>query len=176
MMSGRIVAKVPLEGVSSIGLNYESYIFEVESGDKHGTKQLIKFSYRFDQRDPRLPKSFFDYSLTHTFRVTRDEDCDETWGSISNRFIFDRTGGYQGKQDALVYAKNAPVTQPDAQLTLTCYAGTPQDYRSTVKGVTQSAKAPINHAGAATEIVNADKGDSAKGSAPATSTTRKEER
>jgi len=136
MMSGRIVAKVPLEGVSSIGLNYESYIFEVASGDKHGTKQLIKFSYRFDQRDPRLPKSFFDYSLTHTFHVTRDEDCDETWGSISSRFIFDRTGGYQGKQDALVYAKNAPVTQPDAQLILTCYAGTPQDYRSTVKSAT----------------------------------------
>jgi hypothetical protein len=171
-----MVARVPFEGVSSIGLNYESYILEVEAGDKHSTRQLIKFSYRFDQRDPRLPKSFFDYSLTHTFRVTRDEDCDETWESISNRFIFDRAGNFQGKQDALEYAKNAPVAQLDPNLTLTCYAGTPQDYRSTVKSGTQLAKAPTNHASTAAESARTDKGDSAKASALAISATRKEEK
>jgi hypothetical protein len=141
VMSGRIVAKVPLERLSTFGLNYESYIFEVYTDGKHSTKQLIKLSYRFDQREPRLPNSFFDYSLTHTFRMTRDEDCDESWEGVSSRFLFDDAGGFHGRQTALIYANNAPVTEVDSPLKLACYVATPHDYKATSKNHTEPAKA-----------------------------------
>jgi hypothetical protein len=140
---GRIVAKVPLEAVTSFGLNYESYIVEAETGGKQDAKQWIKFSYRFDQREPRLPKSFFDYSLTHKFRMTRDEDCDESWESISHRLAFDSSGAFQGRQNALEYAKDAPLSQPDPHLMLACFVATPRDYLATVKSAAQQPKPPI---------------------------------
>jgi len=143
VISGHIVAQVPLAGVSTFGLNYESYVFEVEGSGKH-TKELIKLSYRFDQREPRLPKSFLDYSLTHTFRVTRDEDCDESWEGASNRFLFDDAGNFRGKQNALIYAINAPVSEVESGFTLACYVATPHDYKSTAKSHTEHARALAN--------------------------------
>jgi hypothetical protein len=147
VMSGHIVAKVPLGALSTFGLNYESYIFEVETNGKHGTKQLIKLSYRFDQREPRLPKSFFDYSLTHSFRMTRDEDCDESWEAVSNRLVFDDAGNFHGKQSALIYASNSPASEVEAGLRLACYVATPHDYKGTAKSHVDHAKAVTNKPG-----------------------------
>jgi hypothetical protein len=133
IISGRIVAKVPLQRLTSIGMNYESYVLEVESGGKENTRRLIKLSYRFDQREARIPTSFFDYSLSHRFRVTRGEDCDESWESISNRLLFDKLGNFHGRQPALIYAKGAPQLAIDPDTVLPCYSATPHDYRSTAK-------------------------------------------
>ncbi len=127
--SGRMVAKVPTETLSTMGLNYQSYLFEVQSR-KEGP-ELIKVSYRFLIREPQLPASFLDYSLLHKFRMTRDESCDESWGDVSSRYVFDREGKLSAKLQDIVYARNAPVLQLEAQTSLPCYVATPQDYEST---------------------------------------------
>jgi hypothetical protein len=173
--NGRFVAKIPLQGITSFGLNYESYIFEVETGDKHNTKQLIKFSYRFDQREPRLPFSFFDHLLTHKFRLTRDEECDESWEGMSSLLVFDSAGVFHGKQNALVYAKNAPVLKLDPRSMLACYVGTPQDYLFTAKSASSQAQLPVKQPAPATEYAPSEKSSSAKAIASASASTHKEQ-
>jgi len=135
-VSGRFLARVPIAAVSTIGLNYENFVFEVEPGERELGSQLIKLSYRFMQQDPQIPKAFLDYSLVHRFSMVRDESCDESWGSMSTNFVFDTSGGFRGSRNALVYTSNAPTPQIDRQTVLNCYTVTPQDYKSTTKGHT----------------------------------------
>ena len=132
-LSGRIVAKVPVERLSTVGPNYVSYVFELAAHDKKAQPKVIKVSYRFDLGQPQLPTSFFDYSLVHKFSMTRDDDCDESLQNMSAKYVFDHDGNFQGKQEALEYAKNAPALQLDEPSTLSCYVVTPGDYRSTSK-------------------------------------------
>jgi hypothetical protein len=132
-VQSRIVARVPLENLSSVGLNHETYLFEFDSGAKDHGPQLVKVSYRFQLRDPQLPTSFMDYGLVHRFTAVRDDSCDESWGALSTRYLFDRNGNYRGSQGALVYASNAPVPQMEKQAVLSCYVVTPKDYHSTQK-------------------------------------------
>jgi hypothetical protein len=174
IMSGRIVAEVRTEGLTSFGLNYQSYVFEVETRNKPVTRSFIKFSYRFDQREPRLPKSFFDYSLTHKFRMTREEECDESWEGISSRFEFDNAGNFRSKQSALVYAKDAPVPQLDPHVTLACYIGTPHDYLASVPDGSPQAKTPIAHPDPAVHP-GSQESNSAKAVTPAIASTKKGE-
>jgi hypothetical protein len=133
-VSGRILARVPIAAVSTIGMNYESFVFEVEPREKELGSQLIKLSYRFMQQDPEIPKAFLDYSLVHRFTMVRDESCDESWGAMSTNYVFDNSGGFRGSRNALVYTSNAPTPQIDRQTVLSCYTVTPQDYKSTTKG------------------------------------------
>lgn len=132
-LSGRIVAKVPLERLSTSGANYESYLFLLDPQQKNAQPELVKVSYRFSLGEPQLPKAIFDYSLVHRFRMTRDEECDQPLGEMAAKFVFDKDGNFQGKQEALVYAKNAPPVEADEHATLACYVTSPRDYKSTSK-------------------------------------------
>ncbi len=131
-VKSRIVARVPLETLTSVGLNEQSYVFELD-GIKNVAPRLVKVSYRFHLREPQLPSSFLDYDLVHHFNVTRDDSCDETWGALTTRYLFDRNGNFRGSQSALVYVSNAPAPQMDRQDILPCYVVTPRDYQSTEK-------------------------------------------
>jgi hypothetical protein len=133
-VSGRFLARVPIAAVTTVGMNYESFVFEVEPREKELGSQLIKLSYRFMQQDPQIPKAFLDYALVHRFTMVRDESCDETWGAMSTNYVFDTSGGFRGSKNALVYTSNAPTPQIDRQTVLNCYTVTPQDYKSTTKG------------------------------------------
>jgi hypothetical protein len=128
-----MVARVPVERLSTIGLNYESYVFEVSDQDKKLPSHWIKVSYRFHQRESRMPTALWDYSLLHKFRLTRDRSCDEAWQTISTRYVFDQKGTFVGTKDALVFAENAPNLNVDVQTVLACYTVTPHDYQSTSK-------------------------------------------
>ncbi len=127
-VSGRIVAKVPTETFTTVGLNYQSLLFEIQN--RKTGPELVKLSYRFLIREPQLPSSFLDYSLVHKFRMTRDEGCDESWSDVSSRYIFDDAGKLGAKLEDVVYARNAPALQLQAQSILPCYVVTPEDYRS----------------------------------------------
>ena len=129
--SGRFIAQTPLESRLSTGLNYQSYVFEIDNPRSGDSSPVVKLSYRFALRDPEIPNSFFDYSLVHTFRMTRDETCDESWSAISKIYKFDEHGDYGGVEDSIVYSSNAPETKFGGQMMLSCYAVTPDDYRST---------------------------------------------
>lgn len=129
--SGRFIAQAPLQSRLSAGLNYQSYIFEIDNQRSGDSSPVVKLSYRFALRDPEIPKSFFDYSLVHTFRMTRDETCDESWNAISRIYRFDEHGTYGGVEDSIVYSSNVPETQFGDQMMLSCYVVTPDDYRST---------------------------------------------
>jgi hypothetical protein len=133
VMNVRMVARVPVERLSTIGLNYESYVFEVSDQDKKLPSQWIKVSYRFHQRETRMPTALWDYSLLHKFRLTRDRSCDEAWQTISTRYVFDQKGTFVGTKGALVFAENAPNPNVDVQTVLACYTVTPHDYQSTSK-------------------------------------------
>jgi hypothetical protein len=132
-VKSRIVASVPLETLTSIGLNHKSYIFEFDSGLKGSAPQLVKISYRFHLRDPQLPSAFLDYTRVHHFLMTRDDSCDETWGALTTRYLFDRHGNFRGSENAILYTSNAPVPEMDEQAMLPCYVVTPRDYQSTEK-------------------------------------------
>jgi hypothetical protein len=136
---GRFLARLPVPAVSTIGMNYESFVFEVEPQEGELGSQLIKLSYRFMQQDPQIPKAFLDYSLVHRFSMVRDDSCDESWGAMSTNYVFDSGGGFRGSRSALVYTSNAPTPQIDRQTVLNCYTVTPQDYKSTTKGHTGDA-------------------------------------
>jgi hypothetical protein len=129
--SGRFIAKAPLQSRLSVGLNYLSYIFEIDNPRKEDPSPVIKLSYRFALRDPEIPQSFFDYFLLHTFRMSRDESCDEPWSAISKSHMFGKNGNYGGVEDTIVYSSNAPATQFGEQMMLACYVVTPDDYKFT---------------------------------------------
>jgi hypothetical protein len=128
--SGRFIAQVPFQSRMSVGLNYQSYIFELDNPGQWEQLSVVKISYRFALRDPEIPQSFFAYSLLHTFRMRRDESCDETWSSISKSYRADGNGIYRGV-DVIVYSRDAPATQIGENVILSCYVVTPDDYRST---------------------------------------------
>jgi hypothetical protein len=128
--SGRFIAQVPFQSRMSVGLNYQSYIFELDNPNQWERLPLVKISYRFALRDPEIPQSFFAYSLLHTFKMHRDESCDETWSSISKSYRADGHGIYR-EIDAIIYSRDAPTTQIGENVMLSCYVVTPDDYRST---------------------------------------------
>lgn len=128
--SGRFLGQEPLQSRLSVGLNYQSYIFEIDN-PRNSDSPVVKLSYRFALRDPEIPQAFLDYSLLHTFRMSRDESCDEPWSAISKSYRFDGNGNYGGVEDTIVYSSNAPATQFEGQTMLSCYVVTPDDYRST---------------------------------------------
>jgi len=152
-VKSRIVGSIPLENFTSVGLNHQSYVFELESGSKGAAPQLVKVSYRFHLREPQLPTSFLNYSNVYRFALTRDESCDETWGALTTRYLFDRNGNFRGGQNAIAYSSNAPVPEIDRQAVLPCYVVRPQDYKSTEKSV--AAKQPTTKFASTNKAVSA---------------------
>lgn len=132
-VNGRFIAKAPLPGYVTVGANYESFLFKIEDSEKQASPGLIKFSYRFQPQDPRIPGSLFDYTLVHRFTMVRDESCDETWSALSVRYLFDEDGKITGKTTAMQFAPNAPKIDLTGDATLKCYVVTPKGYRTTLK-------------------------------------------
>ncbi len=129
--SGRIVAAIPLETRMSVGLNQQSFIFELDKPAPGEDSPLIKISYRFALRDPEIPSSFATYSPIQTFKMQRDESCDEMWTTLSTSYRFDPEGNFRGTFNPMRYSLGAPATKVGENVLLPCYVVTPQDYRST---------------------------------------------
>ncbi len=130
VLSGRFIARSHVTAPSSYGANYDSYVFELDRPESN-SPAIVKLAYRYLAQDAGIPVSLFDYRQIHKFRMTRDESCDESWDALSMRWTFDESGGFQGKESSLQYARNASPPRLEAQTTLPCYIVTPGDYRST---------------------------------------------
>lgn len=141
VLRSRLIARVPTLRLTSLGLNYESYIFELDVEDREKEASLIKVSYRFHLGEPAIPSALMDYSLIHQFRMVRDTSCDERWDSISTRYLFDHGDNYLGERSALLYSANAPMLNPGERTVLACYVITPRDYQSTKSSQDPVAKA-----------------------------------
>lgn len=131
----RLIASEPSLPTTSFGLNWTSYVAELQFGKE--PPQLVRFMYRNYLSAPTLPKSFLDYSLVHRFRALRDEQCDLPLTTMLYSYRF-TSGTYDparpiGRELTLEYASLAPKfseqdSEQDHQL-LPCYVVRAKDYK-----------------------------------------------
>lgn len=118
VLHGRFIAQSAGPRISAFSPNLEVFIFEV---DLRGYTQLIKLSHQFLHQEPRFPAEIMDYNRMQTLEAARDSACDETWGSLSTRIVFDREGEVTGKRSALIFAQASPQPSTAEDEVLPCY-------------------------------------------------------
>ncbi len=127
-VSFRLVGRAAPVPITSFGANYESYVAALQS-PKTNDVSLVKVVYRFLSYDPRLPVSFVDYDLVHTFRAVRQPDCDESASAMLYSHPLSHTGEVQNETFTFEYAKHASDVTIAPAVMLPCYVITPADYK-----------------------------------------------
>lgn len=128
-ISVRLIGRASSLPLTSFGANYESYVGTLQT--KANGLALVKLVYRFMNYQPRFPGSLADHDLVHSFRATRQPDCDERAESI----IYSRQVGPAGQTSeptfSFVYAKNASGISIPPSAVLPCYVVSADDYKGT---------------------------------------------
>jgi hypothetical protein len=109
----RLVAREAPIAASAFSQNVDSYLVElVDKGGEH----LARLSFRFLPYESPIPEELRDYAIVHTFRATRDRECDASAAQIAAL--------------PLQYSTDAPqikVMKPSSALP--CYVVTANDYK-----------------------------------------------
>ena len=125
----RLIGRASFLPVTSFGANYESYVGSLQS--KASDSTMVKIVYRFMNYEPRLPGSLADYDLVHTFRATRQPDCD----AKAETLIYSQHVGPAGQVSepafSFVYAKNASGVSIPPTVLLPCYVVSADGYKGT---------------------------------------------
>lgn len=118
VLHGRFVAEAAGPRISAFSANTETFIFEA---DLRGYTQLVKLSHEFLHQEPRFPAGVLDYNQLQTLEAARDSSCDESWGTLSTRFVFDQEGEITGKRSDLVFAQASPQPATAEDEVIPCY-------------------------------------------------------
>jgi hypothetical protein len=109
----RLVAREAPIAASAFSQNVDSYLIElVDKGGEH----LARLSFRFLPYESPIPEELRDYAIVHTFRATRDRNCDASAAQLAAQ--------------PLQYSTDAPqirVMKPASALP--CYVVTANDYK-----------------------------------------------
>ena len=116
-LHGRFVAQAVGPRISAFSPNVEVFVFEA---DLRGYTQLIKLTHEFLHQEPRIP-AVLDYNRMESLEAARDPSCDEAWGSLSTRVVFDQEGEVTGKRLALIFAQASPQPSTAEDEVLPCY-------------------------------------------------------
>jgi len=131
----RIVAISQRLARSSFSPNRDALLVELIGKD--GSVRSAKIVFRYMGYEYPVPESFLDYGLVHTFKVVRDESCDETWQSFSTK----ATAGPHGEltfTESVIYSRGADPADLSVDDILPCYV-------TQMRGYKRSRSVPAAH-------------------------------
>ena len=127
VLKGRIVAQAENNaedlGSGSFLGSSQHFVFEVQTANSQ--REFVKIFYVFKNSRDRLPLSYLDYSVLHSFTAIRDSLCDDSLENMAYTQGFDEKGHPIEHQFTLKMAKGAPKLEITKDK-LPCYRLMPQ--------------------------------------------------
>ena len=125
VLHGRFVASIGEPALTSFGLNYQSFIFEIMS--PHG-RQFVRIMHAFALFEPQIPSCVLDYKQSFEVVATHRNACSQSVSNMSKKYVFDDEGRFLGFKSAIEYSKGVPATLPMSHdERLQCYVVSTED-------------------------------------------------
>ena len=124
VLHGRFVASIDEPPLTSFGLNYQSFIFEMMS--PHG-RQFVRILHTFALFEPQIPSCVLDYKQSFEIVATHSNRCSASISNMSKKYVFDDEGRFVGFKSALEYSKGLPTLPIPRDEPLQCYVVSSQD-------------------------------------------------
>ena len=118
VLHGRFVASIDEPPLTSFGLNYQSFVFEVMS--PHG-RQFVRILHAFALFEPQIPSCVLDYKQSFEVVATHSNRCSESVSNMSKKYVFDDEGRFLGFKSAIEYSKGVPTLPIPGDKPLQCY-------------------------------------------------------
>jgi hypothetical protein len=122
LLVGRFVAWINGPRLTSFGVNYESYLFEVAG--PFGP-HIVTLSYSFALFESQIPKAVLDYSQIYFVQATHNPSCDDTLADMAETYIFNSQQEFVAINFPISYVKNAPSAILPWKTVLPCYSVLP---------------------------------------------------
>jgi hypothetical protein len=124
VLHGRFVASIDEPPLTSFGLNYQSFIFEVMS--PRG-RQFVRIMHAFALFEPQIPSCVLDYKQSYEVVATHHNACSASVSNMSKKYVFDDEGRFVGFKSAIEYSKGMPTLPIPIDKPLQCYVVSSQD-------------------------------------------------
>ena len=124
VLHGRFVASIGEPPLTSFGLNYQSFIFEVMSPKG---RQFVRIMHAFALFEPQIPSCVLDYKQSFELVATHSNKCTESISNMSKKYLFDDEGRFLGFKSAIEYSKGVPTLPIPRDQPLQCYVLSAQD-------------------------------------------------
>lgn len=124
VLHGRFVASIDEPPVTSFGLNYQSFVFEVMS--PHG-RQFVRIMHAFALFEPQIPSCVLDYKQSYEVVATHRNACSASVSNMSKKYVFDGEGRFVGFKSAIEYSKGMPRVPIPQDEPLQCYVVSTED-------------------------------------------------
>src|SRR5215469_16283871 len=124
VLHGRFVASIGEPPLTSFGLNYQSFIFEVMSPKG---RKFVRIMHAFALFEPPIPSCVLDYKQSFELVATHSNKCTESISNMSKKYLFDDQGRFLGFKFAIEYSKGVPTLPIPHDQPLQCYVLSPQD-------------------------------------------------
>ena len=125
VLHGRFVASIGEPPMTSFGLNYQSFVFEVMS--PHG-RQFVRIMHAFALFEPQIPSCVLDYKRTYEVVATHRNACSASVANLSKKYVYDEEGRFIGFKSAIEYSKGVPTSMPiPRDEALQCYVVSAED-------------------------------------------------
>jgi len=99
-LHGRFVASISEPPLTSFGLNYQSFIFEVMSPNG---KKFVRIMHAFALFEPQIPSCVLDYKQSFELVASHSSACRESISKMSRKYVFDDEGKFVGFKSGIEY-------------------------------------------------------------------------
>ncbi len=124
VLHGRFVAAIGEPPLTSFGLNYQSFVFEVMSSKG---RRFVRILHAFALFEPQIPSCVLDYKQSFEVVATYRNACSESVSNMSKKYVFDEEGRFIGFKSAIEYSKGVPTLPIPRDEPLQCYVVLTQD-------------------------------------------------
>ena len=124
VLHGRFVASISEPRLTSFGLNYQSFIFEIMSPNG---KRFVRIMHAFALFEPQIPSCVLDYKQSFELVATHSNACSESVSKMSRKYVFDDEGRFVGFQSGVEYSKGLPTLPIPHDEALQCYVVSTED-------------------------------------------------
>ena len=118
VLHGRFVASISEPPLTSFGLNYQSFVFEVMSPKG---RRFVRIMHAFASFEPQIPSCVLDYKQAFEVVATHSNLCSESVSSMSKKYVFDDEDRFIGFKSAIEYSKGMPTVRIPRDEPLQCY-------------------------------------------------------
>jgi len=118
VLHGRFVASIGEPPLTSFGLNYQSFIFEVMSPKG---RKFVRIVHAFALFEPQIPSCVLDYKQSFELVATHSNKCTESISNMSKQYLFDDQGRFLGFKSEIEYSKGVPTLPMPRDQPLQCY-------------------------------------------------------
>jgi len=124
VLHGRFVASIGEPALTSFGLNYQSFIFEVMTPKG---RRFVRIMHAFALFEPQIPSCVLDYKQSYEVVATHHNACSASVSNMSKKYVFDDEGRFIGFKSAIEYSKGVPTLPIPHDEPLPCYVVSVED-------------------------------------------------